>query len=191
MPKVAIVFQSNSGHTAVLAEAVKRGIVSNAGTEAVLIPVNAASEHAHILDAAEAIIFGAPTFMGNVPAEFKQFMDSTASVWLKQGWRNKVAAGFTCSACWSGDKLNTLVQMAIFAAQHSMLWAPLGMMPGNCTSAGSPSDLNRVGGFLGAMAQANADQGADVAPPQADRDTAEHLGKQVADIVHRLTYGVR
>ncbi|HVE06604.1 MAG TPA: flavodoxin family protein [Paraburkholderia sp.] len=191
MPKVAIVFQSNNGHTAVLAEAVRRGALSVAGTEATLIPVSKADDHAQQLDAADAIVFGAPTFMGNVPAEFKQFMDSTASVWIRQGWRNKVAAGFTCSACWSGDKLNTLMQMAVFAAQHSMLWAPLGMMPGNYTSTGSPSDLNRVGGFLGAMAQANADEGTDVAPPQADRDTAQHLGKQVAEIVHRFTYGSR
>lgn len=191
MPKIVIVYQSNNGHTAVLAEAVLSGAKSVQGTTAALIPVaDAADRFAEFADA-DAIIFGAPTFMGNVPAEFKKFMDDTAGVWIQQAWKNKLAAGFTCSACYSGDKLNTLMQMAIFAAQHSMLWAPLGIMPGNHTSTSSPDDLNRVGGFLGAMAQANADQSADVAPPQSDRDTAQHLGKHVADLAHRMTYGSR
>jgi NAD(P)H dehydrogenase (quinone) len=191
MQKVVIVYQSNNGHTAVLAEAVLKGAKSVPGTTAALIPVADAEARLHEFADADAIIFGAPTFMGNVPADFKKFMDDTAGVWIQQAWKNKIAAGFTCSACFSGDKLNTLMQMAIFAAQHSMLWAPLGMMPGNHTSTSSPDDLNRVGGFLGAMAQANADQPADVAPPQSDRDTAQHLGKHVAEIVHRMTYGSR
>ena len=46
--------------------------------------------------------------------------------------------------------------------------------------------MNRLGGFLGAMAQANSDQGPDVAPLQSDLLTAEHLGERVATIAKRL-----
>ena len=35
-------------------------------------------------------------------------MDATAPVWALQGWRDKLAAGFTHSAAPSGDKLGTL-----------------------------------------------------------------------------------
>lgn len=45
--------------------------------------------------------------------------------------------------------------------------------------AGSVDDLNRLGSFLGAMVQANADQGGD-AIVESDRKTAEVLGKRVA-----------
>jgi multimeric flavodoxin WrbA len=191
MPRIAIVYQSNAGHTAVLAHAVQVGAQSIANTTTSLIPVSEVNGRWNELDQADAIIFGAPTFMGNVPADFKRFMDDSSVVWASQGWRNKLAAGFTCSACWSGDKLNTLMQMTIFAAQHAMIWVPLGTMPGYHTSQGTPRDLNRVGGFLGAMAQANADESSDVAPPQCDRDTAQALGKQVAEVATRFIYGTR
>jgi multimeric flavodoxin WrbA len=70
--------------------------------------------------------------------------------------------------------------VAIFAAQHGMIWVGLDVLPGYNSSQGTPQDINRVGSYLGAMAQANADQGPDVAPPQADRETAALLGERVA-----------
>jgi len=48
------------------------------------------------------------------------------------------------------------------------------------------NDLNRLGSFLGAMAQANSDQGADVAPIPSDLLTAEHLGERVANVTRQL-----
>jgi hypothetical protein len=58
-------------------------------------------------------------------------------------------------------------------------------MPGNNSSAGSVDDLNRLGGFLGAMAQSNADQGPEHGPTSADLQTAEHLGRRVAQAAQR------
>ena len=53
------------------------------------------------------------------------------------------------------------------------------------SSKGSEGDLNRLGSFLGVMAQANADQGSDVVPPDADRRTAAVLGQRVAGLAGR------
>jgi hypothetical protein len=53
------------------------------------------------------------------------------------------------------------------------------MLPGNNSSKGSPDDLNRLGSFIGAMAQSNADQGAD-AMRASDLATARALGERVA-----------
>jgi NAD(P)H dehydrogenase (quinone) len=167
MTSVAIVFHSGYGHTKVLADAVARGVESVAGAAVQLIPVESIDAHWHTLESADAIIFGAPTYMGSASAPFKGFMDASSKHWGK--WRDKIAAGFTNSASQSGDKLNTLMQLAIFAAQHQMIWTSLGLMPGNNKSTASIEDLNRLGSFLGAMSQSNADQGADVAPPVADQ----------------------
>jgi multimeric flavodoxin WrbA len=108
-----------------------------------------------------------------------------------QGWKNKIAAGFTNSASWSGDKLATLEQFAVFAAQQGMVWTGTGLMPGNNSSLGSADDINRVGSFLGLMTQSNADQGPDLAPPQSDRRTAELFGRRVAEVALRWRSGAQ
>jgi hypothetical protein len=91
----------------------------------------------------------------------------------------------------SGDKLATLIQIALFAAQHGMHWVNLGLPPGNQTSSGSETDLNRLGFFLGAGAQSNVDQAPDVAPPDSDLATACHLGERVARVTLQVVRGRR
>ncbi len=173
---VAVVYHSGYGHTKALAEAVREGAAGVEGTEAPLIAVDAMTDADwDVLDGADAIVFGAPTYMGSASAPFKSFMDQTSKRWAEQRWKNKLAAGFTNSGSFSGDKLTTLHQFINLAGQHGMVWVSLGLMP-----AGSAEDLNRVGGFVGAMAQSNVDEGADVAPPATDRATGAHLGRRVA-----------
>lgn len=185
MATVAVVYHSGYGHTKVQAEAVQRGAAGVAGTQTVMVPVEDVEACWGQLDEADAIVFGAPTYMAAASAPFKAFLDATSSRWAEQRWKDKLAAGFTNSAGQNGDKLATLQQFALFAMQHSMVWIGLGLLPGNHTSAGSPEDLNRLAGFLGAMAQSNADQGADLVPPASDRLTAEHLGRRVAEAALR------
>jgi NAD(P)H dehydrogenase (quinone) len=189
MTKVAIVYHSGYGHTKVQAEAVAKGAAEVAGTTAFLVPVDEYDARQAELNDADAIIFGAPTYMGSVSAPFKTFMDASSKVWYGQGWKDKIAAGFTNSASQSGDKLNSLIQLAVFAAQHGMIWVGTGLLPGNNSSKGSTADLNRLGSSLGAMAQSNADQGPDVAPIESDRLTAAALGKRVAEATARWKKG--
>lgn len=185
MATIAIVYHSGYGHTARQAEAVLAGARSVAGVEATLISVTDMDAHWDTLSAADAMIFGSPTYMGSASADFKKFMEASSKLWMEQKWLNKLAAGFTNSASLNGDKLNVLMQMSVFAAQHGMHWLSLGLLPGNNHSQGSPEDLNRLGSYLGAMAQSNADQGPDVAPSASDLRTAEHLGKRVAEAALR------
>jgi NAD(P)H dehydrogenase (quinone) len=180
---IAIVFHSGFGHTETLASAVAEGVNEIAGTTATLIPVEKIDEHWNFLEEkCSAIIFGTPTYMGSASASFKTFMDASVKYWGK--WRDKLAAGFTVSASQSGDKLATLQQLSVFAAQHQMIWVSLGLMPGNNSSTSSPSDANRLGSFLGAMAQANADQGTE-GVTESDRGTARLLGARVAEAASR------
>ena len=131
--KVAVVYHSGYGHTERQAMAVAAGARSVADTEVLLIKVEVAQEEWATLERADAIIFGAPTYMGSASAGFKAFMDATSRAVYAQGlaWKDKVAAGFTNSASRSGDKLATLQQIAVFAAQHGMHWVNLGLPPGH------------------------------------------------------------
>lgn len=185
MTKIAVVYHSGYGHTNAQAQAVAHGASKVAGTQVTLLTAEEAQNWELLADV-NAIIFGSPTYMGSASAQFKAFMDASAKVWVTRDWKDKVAAGFTTSASQSGDKLNTLIQLAIFAAQHGMIWVGQDLLPGNNSSKGSVNDLNRLGGWLGAMAQANNDQGPDVAPLKSDLLTAEHLGERVATIAKRL-----
>jgi len=155
-----------------------------------LIPVADRASHWEVLDAADAIVFGCPTYMGSGSAALKAFMEETIQPqFLEQRWKDKLAAGFTNSAGMSGDKLLALHQLAGFAAQHGIIWITLGQLPGWQTSAGSAEDPNRLASFLGLMAQSNADQGPDLVPPASDRVTAEWFGCRIGEAAHRWARG--
>lgn len=180
---VAIAYHSGFGHTKALAESVRSGAEEVEGVETALVNVDEITDADwDTLDRATAIIFGAPTYMGTASGPWSMFKDRTSKKWMEQAWKNKLAAGFTNSGSMAGDKQSTLLQMAVLAAQQSMVWISLGLMPGNASSEGSPEDLNRIGAYLGAMSQSNVDQGADVAPPASDLRTGAHLGRRVARI---------
>jgi multimeric flavodoxin WrbA len=184
---IAVAYHSGYGHTKALAEAVAEGAGRHMGTTVHLVDVTTmTAQEWQQLDRADAIIFGSPTYMGAVSGPFKNFMDETSKIWFRRGWQDKVSAGFTVSSSQAGDKFATLSQLSTFAAQHGMIWISLGLLPGNNASTAAITDMNRIGGSIGAMAQANADQGADITPPFADRETAALLGARVARLTARF-----
>ncbi|NDH44053.1 MAG: flavodoxin family protein, partial [Betaproteobacteria bacterium] len=90
---VAVAYHSGYGHTAKVAEALARGVTLG-GKKAVLIDVSAITEAQWLeLDAAKAIVFGAPTYMGGASAQFKQFADASSKRWFTQAWKDKFAGG--------------------------------------------------------------------------------------------------
>jgi NAD(P)H dehydrogenase (quinone) len=187
--KACVVYHSGYGHTQKQAEAVFEGLQGVDGVDSELIPVEELVDENGpgwaSLDAAHAIIMGCPTYMGSPSAGMKAFMEATSGRWMEGKWADKLAAGFTNSGSQNGDKQNTLIDLATFAAQHGMVWINLNVPPGNNSSAGSVEDLNRLGASLGAMAQSNVDEGSDVAPTRPDLETASHLGRRVGECVLR------
>jgi len=183
MMMISIVYDSGYGHTARQAQSVAEGALRVPDVETNLIAVGDGQIPWDSLEASDAIIFGSPTYNGMPSARLKQFFeDATKPAWHGLKWRNKIAAGFTNSGTQSGDKLNTLMSMALFAAQHAMIWVGLDLKPGNSRTTGSVQDLNRLGSWLGAMAQSNEDEGPESAPIDSDLRTAAHLGQRVAEI---------
>jgi len=177
-PLVAVTFHSGYGHTAVLADAVRRG-AEKAGADVAYIPVDAITDDDwQRLDDADAIVFGSPTYMGGASSAFHAFAEATSGRYLVNAWTDKIAAGFTNSASKSGDKLNTLNFMTALAAQHHMIWVGLGLPPGWNAVTAAEDDLNRLGFWIGAAASTPQDGGIDTVHT-SDVATAEHLGARV------------
>lgn len=131
MPMVTILYHSFSGHTRKLSEAVEKGAASVNGVEVHQLEiigddiVKGRWDNPEImaqLDASDAIIFGAPTSIGDVSGPMKCFIDKTSEIFYPRKWADKLAAGFTSSFYPSGDKLHTLQTFVTFAMQQGMIW---------------------------------------------------------------------
>jgi multimeric flavodoxin WrbA len=186
MVKVAIVYHSRYGHTEKQAQSVEKGVASVEGVEAKLFKATELTSDPTQLNDYDAIIFGSATYMGSASSELKAFMEASSRLWAKQEWKDKIAAGFTNSLSLSGDKLNTLMQISIFAMQHGMIWVGVGDLNQSPDGqSGKPDAINRTGTFLGAIAQSD-NASPEVTPPSGDLKTAELLGKRVAEITKKF-----
>jgi NAD(P)H dehydrogenase (quinone) len=182
--KVVVAYHSGYGHTKKIADAVVAGVQSIAGAQALAIDVAVIKDSDwDEMHRAHAIVFGAPTYMGGPSAPFKVFADASSKVWFTQGWKDKIAGGFTCSLSMSGDKLSTLNYFNVLAMQHSMIWVGTGLPPS--AKPGDPNTLNRLGSSVGVMAQADNVPPAQ-SPPQGDVDTAFSYGARIAGFAQKL-----
>ncbi|AKJ69416.1 NADPH-dependent FMN reductase [Pandoraea thiooxydans] len=188
MVNVAVVYFSGYGHTARQAAAVMEGIQSVTDAHVTGIVVDSdglIKDNAwHELQEADAIVFGCPTYMGCVPWQFKRFADASSKAWAAQGWRDKLAAGFTNSGSMNGDKHSTLSYLFTLSMQHAMLWVGTGLMSANKKASGR-DDINYLGAFAGAMAQSPADASPDEAPGPGDLHTAHLFGQRIAQVASR------
>lgn len=182
MTDIVVVSHSGYGHTQRMAQAVAQG--AQAQLIAIDADGNLPPDGWERLEAADAIIFGSPTYMGSVSWQFKKFADASSKQWFRQQWKDKIAAGFTNSAGMSGDKLATLTTMFTLAMQHSMIWVSQGLMPSN-TRAARRDDVNYLVSYSGAMAQSPADGGVNDMSP-GDLETARLFGQRVAEIAARF-----
>ena len=71
------------------------------------------------LRVADGVIFGSPTRYGNMTAQMKQLIDSTASLWLKGEMEGKPAGVFTSTACTHGGQETTLLTMMVPLIQQT------------------------------------------------------------------------
>ncbi len=191
MKTVAIVFHSGYGNTAKVAEAVAQGAQAVSGVTVKMLPLTADQLVAGRwqddgvmaeLAASDAIIFGAPTYMGMVSGVFKCFADATVGVWFQLAWKDKIAGGFTSSGYASGDKVMTLHYMATLAAQLRMVWVGPAAPPSNLT--GDEQDIDRNGYYIGVGAVGNVRE--DLGLPSAgDLRTATLYGQRIAEVTLR------
>lgn len=136
--KVLVVFHSVYGHVHALANAVAEGVKEVPGVELVVRRVREFPENVqHMeqekgysyqvyqavqsipectlddLQQADGILFGSPTRYGNMTAQLKALIDSTAQLWLSGAMEGKPAGVFTSTASTHGGQETTLVTMMI------------------------------------------------------------------------------
>jgi multimeric flavodoxin WrbA len=182
MSNIVIVFHSGYGHTAKIAQAVAEG--SGGTLLAIDAEGNLPEGGWEQLAAAKAIVFGSPTYMGSVSWQFKKFADASSKVWFTQGWKNKLAAGFTNSASLNGDKFSTIAYLVTLSQQHGMFWVGTGMMPMN-TKESTRDNINNLAGSTGLITATPSNASVDEMVP-GDIATAKAFGVRVADAVALL-----
>ena len=143
--KILIVYYSLYGHVFKLAQAVKEGAESVKGAEVLFrrveefdIVLKKTADDKYLsqvreqqkdipvctlddLRAADGVLIGSPTRYGNMTAQMKQLIDSTASLWLKGEMEGKPAGVFTSTASTHGGQETTLVTMMIPLLHLGML----------------------------------------------------------------------
>lgn len=180
--KIVIIYHSGYGHTKIVAKHIQKG-ASRESDQVVLLSTIEAQNNFELLHQADTLVFGCPTYMGTVSAEFKKFMEATSKFWYAQTWKNKFAAGFTNSSTVNGDKLNTLQQLSIFSAQHSMLWISLGILP-KFENDKQLEEPNGLGSYLGLMTLSD-NSTKEVNPPKG-LQTAELFGQRISQITKQF-----
>ena len=178
MANIVVVFHSGYGHTQRVAQAVADG----AGAQLLAIDAdgNLPEGGWETLAAADAIIFGSPTYMGGVSWQFKKFADASSKVWYTQGWKDKLFAGFTNSATMNGDKVTTMTYLWTLAMQHSGIWVSMGILPTN-NKAATRDAMNYVGGYGGLLTQSPTDA-SPAEMPKGDLETARAFGERVGAV---------
>lgn len=156
--RVAVIYYSSTGNVYGLARAVEKGAMEN-GAEVRLRKVRelapeeaiksnpAWHEHAlrtqdvpeaslEDLEWADAYVFGTPTRYGNVSAQLKQFIDTTAGLWEEGKLADKVVGGFTSTHELHGGKESTLLSMYNVFYHWGAIIVPMGYTGDEVFAAG-------------------------------------------------------
>ena len=166
MPKIAIIYYSQTGTTHKLATAIDEGARS-AGAETRLLRVNETApeevwvknpkwkEHrddtAGIAEAtnedlewADAIIFGTPTRYGLPSAQLKNFIDQTGGLWAKGALTDKIGSSFTSTATAHGGQESTILAMNNTFYHWGCIIVPPGYADPIQFQAGNPYGTSHV-----------------------------------------------
>jgi len=128
---------------------------------------------------ADGLLLGSPTRYGNMTAQMKALIDSTASLWLAGAMEGKPAGVFTSTASTHGGQETTCVTMMIPLLHLGMLivgvpYSAEGMIHTEARG-GSPYGASTIAGPKG-----------ELAPTPEDLAICRVQGKRVAEIARKL-----
>ena len=116
MPKILIIYQSKTGNTEKMAEAVEAG-VKKEGVEVLRKRIENAKVD-DLLDA-DGIIIGTPTYFAGTTAEIKKFIDQSIKHFKKL--EGKIGAAFTSSGDLGGGNETALLDILRAFLVHGMI----------------------------------------------------------------------
>ena len=200
MSKVLVLYYSSYGHIETLAGAMAEGARSAGATVDIKrVPETAPAEvakAAHFkldqqapvasiadLEQYDAIIVGAPTRFGRVPAQMAAFLDQAGGLWARGALHGKVGAAFTSTATQHGGQETTLFSIITNLLHFGMVIVGLpyshqGQMTLDEIAGGSPYGATTIAGGQGQRQ-----------PSQIELDGARHQGKLVAETANKLFAG--
>jgi NAD(P)H dehydrogenase (quinone) len=147
--RILIAYHSETGNTEKLAAAVRDGVASVSGVEAVLRKV--ADARADEIVKADGIILGTPVHWGNLSADSKRFLDRVGEVLGKAGktfGEGRTAAVFcTAGSASNGQDTSRLGAIAAFLAMRFVVIGGVndegfGSLGPQAVTGGSPPGIN-------------------------------------------------
>lgn len=167
--RVLVVYDSRTGNTEKMAEAVRAGAASVAGVEAGL--KSAATVKDEEIAAADGLALGTPVHWHNLSAEAKKFLDRVAEVLSKGGtWgEGRVAGAFSTAGGGSGGQ--EMARLSVISAFLSMRFVIVGGVTDEGFGSLGPNAI--TGGKASAITE-------------RDRAEARRFGVRLAEVTKKL-----
>lgn len=198
MAKVLVLYYSTYGHIEQMAQAIAEGArAAGANVSIKRVPETVPetiARGAHFkldqqaplatvdeLPDYDAIVIGAPTRYGRMPAQMAAFLDQTGSLWAQGALNGKVGAAFTSTATQHGGQETTQFSIITNLLHLGMVVVGLpysfsGQMTLDEISGGSPYGASTISGGQGQRQ-----------PSINELDGARHQGKLVAKVAMKLS----
>ena len=200
MSKVLVLYYSSYGHIETMASAVAEGARSaGAVVDIKRVPETAPTEvakaaHFKLEQAApvasiadlehyDAIVIGAPTRFGRMPAQMASFLDQAGGLWARGALHGKVGGAFTSTATQHGGQEMTLFSIITNLLHFGMVIVGLpyshqGQMTLDEIVGGSPYGATTIAGGQGQRQ-----------PSAIELEGARHQGSLVAETANKLFAG--
>jgi len=200
MSKVLVLYYSTYGHLETMASAVAEGArAAGATVDIKRVPETVPEEIAKTayfkldqsapvasiadLEQYDAIIVGAPTRFGRMPAQMASFLDQAGGLWARGALNGKVGGAFTSTATQHGGQEMTLFSIITNLLHFGMVVVGLpyshqGQMTLDEVVGGSPYGATTIAGGQGQRQ-----------PSAIELEGARHQGKLVAETANKLFGG--
>ena len=197
MSKVLVLYYSSYGHLETMAQAIAEGVRAGGASVDVkrvpeTVPLEVAKSAHFKLDQAapvatiaelvdyDAIIIGAPTRFGRMPAQMATFLDQAGGLWASGALHGKIGAAFTSTATQHGGQEVTLFSIITNLLHFGMVVVGLpyshqGQMTLDEVVGGSPYGATTIAGGQGQRQ-----------PSAIELEGARHQGQLVAQTANKL-----
>lgn len=176
--KVYIVYDSENGHTELLAQAIAEGVRLDGQTQVHLNHVRDSNPN-DLVDM-DAIIWGCPGHFGTISAGLKKWIDDLGILWAQGKLINKVGAVFCTTATVHGGIESTLLNLLTPMLHQGMIIVGL---PGNIPENALYGSFYGVG--ITCPVESSPDDPPNM-PTESDLALGKALGQRVAEVIHKL-----
>lgn len=176
--KVYIVYDSEDGHTEILAKAIAEGAQSIEHTQVYLNHIR--DSHPDDLVEMDAILWGCPGHFGTVSAGLKKWIDNLGILWAEGKLINKIGAVFCTTATVHGGIESTLLNLITPMLHQGMIVVGL---PGNIPENALYGSYYGVG--ITCPVESTPDSPLNM-PSESDLALGRALGKRVAETIRKL-----